>query len=71
MKYFMAASVEIAESRSSATIAYRHSDISSRPRYMVRKLLALIMTIMPSSENSSRVRNSPRSRPRSTRYWRE
>ena len=40
-------------------------------REMVRKLEALIMIIMPSSENSSSVMNSPRSRPRSCRYWRE
>ena len=52
-KYFIAASVEAAESRFSATIAYRHSDSSSRPRYRVRKLLALAITIMPSSANSS------------------
>ena len=50
----------------SATSAYRHSDISSSPRNSVRKLLALIITIMPSSENSSSVKNSPRSSPRST-----
>jgi len=70
-KYFIAASVEAAESRFSATNAYRHSDSSSRPRYTLRKLLALIITIMPSSANSSSARNSPRSRPRSSRYWRE
>src|SRR5918996_1564564 len=40
-KYFIAASVESAESRLSATNAYRQSDISSRPRNSVRKLAAL------------------------------
>jgi hypothetical protein len=33
--------------------------------------LALIITIMPSSANSSSVMNSPRISPRSIRYWRE
>ena len=71
MKYFMAASVDAAESRFSATMAYRHRDSSSSPMYTVRKLLADISTIMPSSAKRSSVRNSPFINPRSSRYWRE
>ena len=58
-KYFIAASVAVAESRCRATIAYRLSDSSSRPRYRVRKWLAEIITIMPSVANSVSVKNSP------------
>jgi hypothetical protein len=37
----------------------------------VRKLLALARSIIPRSENSSRLKNSPRSSLRSTSHWRE
>src|SRR3989338_3325302 len=68
MKYFIAASVATAESRCNATIAYRLSDSTSRPRYRVRKWLAEIITIMPSVANSASTMNSPLNRPRTVRY---
>ena len=52
-KYFIAASVEASESRFIATIAYSDRDNSSRPTYRVTKLLAEIMTSMPSVANSA------------------
>ena len=39
-KYLMADSAATPESRSNATMAYRHSDMSSRPKYRVIKLPA-------------------------------
>ena len=51
-KYLMADSAAIPESRSNATMAYRHSDISSRPRYRVIKLAAEISAMAPSVANS-------------------
>src|SRR3989338_10571692 len=69
MKYFIAASVAMAESRCNATIAYRLSDNSSKPRYRVRKWLAEIITIMPSVANSASTMNSPLNRPPTLTYF--
>src|ERR1700686_3952713 len=52
-KYLMADSAAMPDSRSKATMAYRHKDINSRPRYNVIKLPAEISTMPP------RVANSP------------
>ena len=40
------------ESRSKATIAYRHRDMSSRPKYSVMRLPADVSTIAPTVANS-------------------
>ncbi|MNE91273.1 hypothetical protein D3C80_1888650 [compost metagenome] len=52
-KYFIADSEVTRDSRRSATSAYDDSDSSSRPRYRVRKLLPVIITIWPPSVNSA------------------
>src|SRR3989338_11372713 len=70
-KYFIAASIATEESRCKATIVYRLRESSSRPRYRVRKMLAEIITIIPSKANRTSTMNSPVNRLRATRYWRE
>ncbi len=58
-KYLMADSAAMPESRSNATMAYRHSDISSSPRYSVIKLAAEISTMAPRVANSPSTKYSP------------
>ena len=58
-KYFIADSAATGDSRSNATIADNASDRSSRPRYMVSKLNAEIMTMMPSKANKPSRKYSP------------
>ncbi len=50
-KYFMADSADVTLFRSIATSAYIDSARVSRPRYIVSRLFAEIMIIMPSSPN--------------------
>ena len=47
----MADSAAMPESRSNATMAYRHSDMSSNPKYSVIKLPAEISTMAPKVAN--------------------
>src|SRR6266851_6570189 len=51
-KYLMADSAAMPDSRSNATMAYRHNDINSKPRYRVIKLPAEISTMAPKVANS-------------------
>ena len=67
MKYFIADSVATAESRCKATSAYRLSASTSRPMYSVTKLLAEIITSIPSVEVSVSDKNSPVNSPRTIR----
>src|SRR3989338_3590228 len=70
-KYFIAASMALAESRCKATNVYRLRESSYRPRYKVIKWLAEIITIIPSIANKTSTMNSPVNRPRAVRYSRE
>ena len=58
-KYLMADSAAMPESRSNATMAYRHSDISSSPKYKVIRLAAEMSTMAPSVANSPSTKYSP------------
>ena len=55
----MADSAAMPESRSNATMAYRHSDISSNPRYRVMRLAAEMSTMAPKVANSPSTKYSP------------
>ena len=70
-KYFIADSAAMPESRSNATMAYNDSDSSSMPMYMVIRLPAEIITMMPSRPTSPRTKYSPLNSPRRFRYSNE
>src|SRR5271163_1351786 len=58
-KYLMADSAAMPESRSNATMAYRHSDINSKPKYSVIRLPAEMRTMAPNVANRPRTKYSP------------
>jgi hypothetical protein len=66
-KYFIADSAAVPLSRSKATMAYSDSDRISMPRYIVSRLPAEMITLMPSTANSASTKYSPRNSPRFSR----